>query len=395
MSGDEKNKSARHTADKKFFILMAIVLVCFSFSPPQAGAATNWLEKAKLLASDGAASDWFGYSVSISGDYAIVGTEQISRSVTGKAYIFKWDGTNWVQQQKLLASDGAAGDQFGYSVSISGDYAIGGARGSDGNVIGSGAAYIFKRDGTTWSEQAKLTALDGADSDEFGYSVSISGDFAIVGAYGDDDNGDYSGSAYIFKRDGTNWVQQVKLTASDGAAEDCFGYSVSISTDYAIVGAMDDDDKGDYSGSAYIFRWDGTSWIEQQKLNASDGAAADNFGYSVSISGDLAIAGAVQYGYGSSCIGKAYIFRWDGTSWSQQTKLLASDGAAGDVFGCSVAISGDFAIVGAFGDDDKGSDSGSAYIFNKFCPKADLNGDCKVDFTDLAIFADSWLYGTD
>jgi hypothetical protein len=211
----------------------------------------------------------------------------------------------------------------------------------------------------------------------------------------DDDKGDYSGSAYIFRWDGTSWSQQTKLLASDGAADDWFGSSVSISGDYAIVGADGDDDKGILSGSACIFKRDGTNWIEQQKLTASDGAAGDNFGYSVSISGDLAIAGAVQYGYGSSCIGKAYIFRWDGTSWSQQTKLLASDGAAGDVFGCSVAISGDFAIVGAFGDDDKGSDSGSAYIFNKFCPKADLNGDCKVDFTDLAIFADSWLYGTD
>jgi hypothetical protein len=438
MSGNEKNK--------KCFIVMAIVLVCFAFSPPQAGADT-WLERQKLLASDGAARDYFGCSVSISGDYAIVGAyyDDDKGSESGSAYIFRWDGIAWVQQQKIIASDGAAGDHFGISVFISDDFAIVGA---DGDDIGKGSAYIFKWNGASWVQQAKLIASDGAGVDWFGCSVSISSDYAVVGADGDDDKGSNSGSAYIFNRSGETWSQQQKLIASDGAASDVFGNSVSISVDFAIVGAYQDDDKGSNSGSAYIFKRDGTSWSQQAKMTASDGAADDYFGYSVSISGDLAIIGATQYF--TSGTGKAYIFKRDGTNWSEQAKMTASDGTTGDSFGWSVSISGDLAIVGApsdddqgdysgsayifkrngtswieqqkliasdgaaidlFGwyvsisgnlaivgakyDDDKGDESGSAYVFNKFCPRADLNDDCKVDFTDLAIFADSWLYGTD
>ena len=281
MSINKNNESTTQMADKKWFIVMAIVLGCFAFSPSQAGADT-WLERQNLLSSDGAVNDQFG-CVSISGDYAIVGAplDDDKGTDSGSAYIFKWDGTIWVEQQKLTASDGAAGDRFGWFISISGDY-------------------------------------------------------AIVGAfYGDSGKG----SAYIFKWDGTIWVEQQKLTASDGAAFDQFGCSVSISGDYAIVGAYYDDDKGTDSGSAYIFKWDGTSWVRQQKLTASDGAV-------------------------------------------------------NDIFGVSVSISGDYAIVGARLDDDKGDNSGSAYIF-KFCPRADLDDDCKVDFADFAIFADWWLYGTD
>ena len=343
----------------------------------------GWSQQAKILASDGADYDAFGIVVCISGDYAIVGAayDDDKGNDSGSAYIFKRDGTNWSQQAKLTASDGAGGDYFGCSVSISGNYAIVGAYDS---------AYIFKRDGTTWSQQQKLLASDG--SGQFGSSVSVSGDCAIVGAYGDDGR---KGSAYIFKRDGVGWSEQAKILASDGAAWDYFGCSVSISGDYAIVGEIYDDDKGDGSGSAYIFKRDGVGWSQQAKILASDGAAGDQFGWSVSISGDYAIVGAAYDDDKGTNSGSAYIFRRDGTSWIQQAKLTASDGGGGDDFGISVSISGDNAIVGAYADDDEGTNSGSAYIFNKFCPKADLNGDCKVDFADFAIFADSWLYGTD
>jgi hypothetical protein len=360
---------SRNEKNKKWFIVMAAVIVCFAFSPPQAGAATGWLEEEqKLLASDGNASDLFGYSVSVSGNYAIVGAygDDDKETGSGSAYIFKWDGTNWVEQQKLTASDGNASDYFGRSVSISGDYAIVGAYGDDDKGTESGSAYIFLRSGTSWSQQAKLTASDGNAVDLFGGSVSISGDYAIVGAYGDDDKGDVSGSAYIFKRNGTNWVQQQKLLASDGNVNDWFGWSVSVSGDYAIVGAFYDDDKGSSSGSAYILKRDGTSWSEETKLTASDGAAGDVFGCSVSINGDYAIVGANQDDVnGMVDSGSAYIFLRSGTSWSQQQKLTASDGAASDWFGNSVSISGDYAIVGAYSDDDKGTNSGSAYILKR------------------------------
>ena len=344
----------------------------------------------KLTASDGDANDWFGCSVSVSGDYAIVGAygDQTSK---GSAYIFMWSGTSWVQQQKLTASDGAAWDYFGCSVSISGDYAIVGAYGDDDKGTESGSAYIFLRSGTSWSQQAKLTASDGNAVDRFGNSVSISGDYAIVGAWGDDS---YKGSAYIFKRVDTTWSPQAKLTASDGAAGDAFGYSVSICGDYAIVGAFYDDVNVMVdSGSAYIFKRGGTSWSEQDKLTASDGAAGDRFGWSVSVSGDYAIVGAQGDDVSK---GSAYILKRDGTSWSEQAKLLALDGAGSDYFGWSVSIGNGYIITGAYFDDDKGTNSGSAYMFGKtLCPSADLDDDCKVDFADFAVFAAQWLYGTD
>ncbi|MFQ6092897.1 MAG: LamG-like jellyroll fold domain-containing protein, partial [bacterium] len=194
--------------------------------------------------------------------------------------------------------------------------------------------------------------------------MSISGDYAIVGAHGDDDNGDASGSAYIFKRSGTSWSQQAKLTASDGAGGDEFGISVSISGDYAIVGARSDDDKGNASGSAYIFKRSGTSWSQQAKLTASDGAAYDYFGLSVCLNGDFALIGAS--GAGDDLQGAAYIFKRnaDGTWPSSETqKLLASDGAQDDNFGYSVGLNGEFALIGAYKDDNaNGIDAGSAYV---------------------------------
>jgi hypothetical protein len=365
----------------------------YIFTPNDVNCS-QWDQQAKLLASDGNTDDYFGWSVSVSGDYAIVGAylDEDNGIYSGSAYIFKRDGTSWSQQVKLLASDGAAYNYFGESVSISGDYAIVGAYGDDDKGTGSGSAYIFKRSGTSWSQQAKLLASDGAAFDYFGYSVSVSGDYAIVGAYLDDANGSNSGSAYIFKRDGISWSQQAKILASDGAADDYFGYSVSVNGDYAIVGAYLDDANGSDSGSAYIFKLEGTTWTQQDKLTASDGAAGEYFGYSVSVSGDYAIAGAKYDNDNGSYSGSAYIFKRDGTSWSQQAKLLASDGAVGDYFGCSVSVSGIYAIAGAYGDDDKGGNSGSAYMFSKtLWPREDLSGDGLIDFMDIAIMASQWL----
>jgi hypothetical protein len=288
------------------------------------GGTDNWGEVKKLLASDGAAYKHFGWSVSIIGDTAIVGAwgDNDSGHSAGSSYIFSRNhgGTdNWGEVTKLLASDGAAGDYFGYSVSISGDSSIVGAYGDDDNGDYSGSAYIFSRDyggANTWGEVTKLLASDGAAEDYFGYSVSISGDTAIVGARVDDDNGTDSGSAYIFSRDhgGTdNWGEVTKLLASDGFDNDYFGTSVSISGDTAIVGAHGDDDNGGLSGSAYIFSRNhgGTdNWGEVTKLLASDGAIEDWFGRSVSISGDTAIVGAHKDDDNGENSGSAYIFSY-------------------------------------------------------------------------------------
>ena len=279
-----------------------------------------------------------------------------------------------VELQKLTASDGATYDNFGYSVSLSSDgsTALIGARYDDDKGTYSGSAYVFTRSGSTWTEQAKLVASDGAASDFFGYSVSLSsdGNTALIGAYYDDDKGSNSGSAYIFTRSGSTWTEQAKLTASDGAASDWFGCSVSLSSDgsTALVGATGDDDKGTYSGSAYVFTRSGSVWSQQAKLVASDGVASDFFGESVALSSDgsTALVGADGDGDKGSDSGSAYVFTRSGSTWTEQAKLLASDGAAGDYFGYSVSLSSDgsTALVGANGDDDKGSDSGSAYLFD-------------------------------
>ena len=326
---------------------------------------TNWVEEQKLTASDGAADDRFGSAVSIWGEYAIIGAafNDVSGEDEGSAYIYKRDGTNWVEEQKLTASDGAEYDCFGGSVSISENYAIVGASWDDDNGGSSGSAYIFRRNGTSWIEEQKLTASDGGEYNYFGESVSISGDFVIVGADRDDDNGQRSGSAYIFKRNGTNWVEEQKLTASDGAAFDRFGGSVSISEDYVIVGASEDDNS---KGSAYIFKRDGTNWVEEQKLIASDCVENDLFGCSVSISGVYATIGAQEWGTDGR--GSAYIFKRDGTNWIEEAKLLAGDGDFADWFGVSVSISEDYVIIGASGDHDNGLNSGSAYIYHGFMP---------------------------
>jgi len=349
----------------------------------------SWTQTAKLTALDAAAGDFFGFSVSISGDRAIVGAfgNDDAGSSSGSAYIFDFDGASWTQTAKLTALDAAAFDNFGVSVSISGDKTIVGARLNDDAGSNSGSAYIFDFDGASWTQTAKLTALDAAASDQFGFSVSISGDKTIIGARLNDDAGRSSGSAYIFDFDGASWTQTAKLTASDAAASDQFGISVSISGDRAIVGARLNDDAGSNSGSAYIFDFDGASWTQTAKLTALDAATFDSFGVSVSISGDKAIVGALGNDDAGSSSGSAYIFDFDGASWTQTAKLTALDAAASDFFGFSVSISGDkAAIIGARLNDDAGRSSGSAYIFQfNSTPVADANNPYSGDEGSLIL----------
>jgi hypothetical protein len=327
---------------------------------------TSWVEEAKILASDGATEDYFGRSVAVLGDVAVIGAygDDDNGKSSGSAYVFRWDGTTWVEEQKLLASDGEEGDYFSRAVAVSGDVAVVGASYDDDNGTQSGSAYVFRFDGTSWVEEAKLLASDGEWLDQFGGSVSVSGDLAVVGASYDDDNGAYAGSAYVFRFDDTSWVEEQKLLASDGAQTDHFGPSVSVSGDVAVVGAGFGDDNGTHSGSAYVFRFDGTSWVEEAKLLASDGEWLDQFGGSVSVSGDLAVVGASYDDDNGTHSGSAYVYRWNGSTWVERAKLLPSDGLEDDRFGARVSVSGDVAVVGAGFGDDNGTHSGSAYVFS-------------------------------
>src|ERR1022692_2896038 len=258
----------------------------------------------------------------------------------------------WTQEAKLTASDGLAGDAFGVSVSVSGDTAVVGAGFKKiGLNRGQGEAYVFVRSGTTWTQQQTLTALDGVTDAVFGFSVSVSGDTAVVGAPNQDEN-DSPGAAYVFTRSGTTWTQQQKLTASDGSLVNEFGISVSVSGDTAVVGAFQQQPVA----AAYVFVRSGTTWTQQQKLTASDPVAGDAFGTSVSVSGDTAVVGANR----NNSQGAAYVFVRNGTTWTQQQKLTASDGVAGDFFGRSVSVDQGTAVVGA---QAKNSAQGAAYVF--------------------------------
>jgi hypothetical protein len=331
-------------------------------------SGTTWTQEAKLIASDGALNDQFGCWVSLSGDTALIGSpfDDDKGVDSGSAYVFTRTGTTWTQEAKLLPSDNTAGDWFAYCVSIDGDTALIGAQG-DASLVDTGTAYVFTRSGTTWTLEQKLNASDGAAGDCFGFMVSLEGDTALIGADWDDDNGVNSGSAYVFTRSGTTWIQEAKLLASDGAAEDDFsGGGVYLYGNTALIGAEFDDDNGVDSGSAYVFTRSGTTWAQEAKLLPSDGAAYDQFSMNaVTLEGDTAVIGAWYDDDNGANSGSAYIFTRTGTTWTQQQKLLASDGAAGDQFGVAVALDGDTAFIGAWWDDDNGANSGSAYVFTK------------------------------
>ena len=300
-----------------------------SQSPLEALATTSqssppvWVESQRLTASDGAERDFFGRTISVSGDTVLVGAfgDDVSTSVDqGSVYVFVKSGTSWSLQQKLAPSDGAAGDAFGISVSLSGDTALIGSYQDDiGSASNRGSAYVFVRSGTTWTQQQKLTASDGVAEDWFGAQVSLSGDTAIATAIGDDSS---RGSAYVFVRSGTTWTQTQKLTASDGTTFDGFGFDVFVSGDTALIGAMDEDvGQNPDQGAVYVFVNGGSGFIERQKFTGRDTSAHAYFGISAGLSGETAVVGAYFDDVGSTPDqGSAYVFRIgdaNGTSCTQ------------------------------------------------------------------------------
>ncbi|NES24942.1 MAG: hypothetical protein F6K41_40050, partial [Symploca sp. SIO3E6] len=331
----------------------------------------TWQQQQKLQPTDLQRKDWFGYSVAISGEVAIVGavyTDAPGKTNAGAAYIFELEGETWKQQQKLQPDDLQRSDYFGQSVAISGEVAIIGTPYTDTpGQSDAGAAYIFELEGKTWQQQQKLQPTDLQRSDRFGRSVAISGEVAIVGANLADAPGQPdAGAAYIFQLKEGTWQQQQKLQPTDLQRSDRFGISVAISEEVAIVGAnlADASGKPD-AGAAYIFELEGGTW-KQQKLQPADLQRDDSFGISVAISGEVAIVGAFQADApapSTVSVGAAYIFQLEGGTWKQQ-KLQPTDLQRSDRFGRSVAISGEVAFVGALNTDAPSQpDAGAAYIF--------------------------------
>jgi len=353
------------------------------------GGANAWGPVATLLALDGAAGDAFGWSVSISGNYALVGAvyaDVEGEQDRGAAYLFLWlPGIPWGQGAKFVLDEGNVADYFGSSVAIDGQTIVIGADAADvGGNADQGAAYVWDMDtGGLWHPMATLTAADGGPGDSFGYSVSLSGDTVVVGARNADPGSTYlQGAAYVFDRDRYGpdvWGQGAKLTATDSAAEDRFGWSVSLSGDTAVVGAPYAHVSGNADqGAAYVFsRNQGGAhvWGQVGKLTRAGGAAEDWFGWAVSVNGSRAVVGApgVDVG-GDQNEGAAYRFYRSGAgAWGMSVTLTAADGAEGDNFGFSVSASGGTAVIGAcLADVGPMVDQGAAYVYTIIGPRVYL-----------------------
>jgi hypothetical protein len=309
--------------------------------------------------------DKLRWPISLSDHLAVVGLPGATDNGvdSGAANIERLAGTTWPSEGWLLAPDGAASDYFACSVHTDGTVVILGAVGDDDKGGESGSAYTWRYGGTDWSFEQKLLALDGQAGDRFGSAVVVAGDVAVVGAVGDDDNGAESGSAYVFRFDGSTWAQEQKLLADDGGIGDGFGFSLGITDNTVLVAAPYDDDEGADAGAVYVFSFDGSTWAQVQKLTADDGATGDKFGYSLGTSGVWAVIGAPGDDDDGGESGSAYAFRFDGADWTQDQKIRAPDGDPGDEFGTSVDVSGGTMMVGAPGDDTEADDGGIAHLY--------------------------------
>lgn len=417
-------------------------------------------QQAYFKASNTGADDLFGYSVSVSEDTIVIGTpyedsnaigingdqQNNSAPSSGAAYVFVRNAGLWSQQAYLKASNTGPSDSFGCSVAISGNTIVVGALGEASNATGvggdqtnnsmlnSGAAYVFVRTGTTWSQQAYLKASNTGPSDNFGWSVAASGDTILVSAYREDSiangvNGDQadnsatdSGAAYVFVRSGTIWNQQAYLKASNAGAGDLFGWSLALSDDTAVIGAEfedsvatgingdQDDNSAINSGAAYVFTRNQAIWEQHAYLKSSNNEAGDLFGNSVAISGNTVVVGARSEDSNATGVngnesdnsatasGAAYVFFRNADGWAQQSYLKASNTDAGDFFGSSVGISGDTLIVSATqeasgatglnGDqsDNSSEQSGAAYVYIRNGLAWSMNCYLKASNTDVRDF---------
>ncbi len=320
---------------------------------PMSGSGT-WEEQAKLRGSDTDRGDFFGSSVALSGSMLLVGAHGHG-DFGGAVYEFVDTPAGWIQGAKLTASDGQSGDWFGISVSTSGDDAVVGA--PCGGSAPPGYAYVFTRSGTTWSQQAKIIPTDPGPL-EFGYSVSIHGDRILIGC---PVGGAGVGRACVFRRRGTTWHQEARLEPAGAPHAAEFGYSVSLGEDTAMIGAWHEGLPGmSLAGAAYVFVRSGTTWTQEARLTPPDPGAYEMFGRSVSLSGDTALIGKTRW-YGGSVKGAAYAYVRSGASWQLEEKLVGGDTLPGDRFGHAVSLLGDRALVGASDDDDVGS----AYVFER------------------------------
>jgi glucose/arabinose dehydrogenase len=353
-----------------------------------------WSQHQKLTASDGSAGDGFGISVAIHGDTMVVGAYAVDngpepdQADCGAAYVFTRSGNVWSQQQKLLPADRAGGDLFGFAVALSGDTTFIGAPMNDAAAVDGGAAYVFTRTESRWSQQQRILATDSGDGDAFGVSVAIDANAAVVGALRHDvESKTNEGAAYVFSSQGSSWSEQQRLNAEDGAANDQFGVSVGISGDTIVVGANFKDNGANLGqGAAYIFSQSLGLWIQSQKLLAGEGASGDAFGSCVAISNDTAVVGSSDDDVLAPNQGSIYTFTRNGTSWSEAQNLFPNDGEESDFLASYVAIDGLTIVAGApLGNIGSNPDQGAAYIFNATIEDNEPGASLPPDFIETQI----------
>jgi len=352
----------------KSTLLSILLIVCVGVSVNASILSAATFVETKLTAPDAERGDEFGRAVAVQGNRAVVGAPNAASAGfgTGAAYVFEKTTTGWQLEAKLLAPDASAHSFFGTSVAIDGDRIVVGAYGDNNVDVGAGAAYVFVRAGTQWTLEAKLIGSENSAFDSFGFSVAIKGDTIVCGAFGNSDfNQTEVGSAYVFRRTSGLWLQEQELTANDAASNARFGLSVTMNDNTIAVGADGDSELGFFSGAVYVFSFDGSSWIQQQKLHAQDPRESASFGYHVAMSGDTLVIGAPQNQVGTHTLGAAYVFTRRSSGWLQDRKLVAKDSATFDGFGLRVAISDDTIAVGSVNDHDAAPSAGAAYVYKR------------------------------
>ncbi|MEW6746354.1 MAG: FG-GAP repeat protein [Planctomycetota bacterium] len=331
------------------------------------GVGSAWSQAQKLTASDGGYFDWYGFSTAIEGEVAVIGAPQGDAPgvpLAGAAYVCRYDGSVWQEVQKLTASDAGPSDFLGSALAMADPVIAVGAPYDDDGGVNAGSAYLFLRDGSAWRQDQKLVASDVRAHDGFGCAVAVNSDIVLVGADQGGPTGQVSGAAYVFRFNGTLWVEEAKLTAGDADPMDQFGYSVATDIDLAIVGAPFDDEAGENVGAVYVFRCWGATWVEEQKLLPDTSRPDTRFGTAVAVRDGLLVMGAPGEGETIAGAGAAYLYAEQGGQWVRLRELAASDAASGDSLGGAVAIDGSFAAVGASRSDVAGEASGSVYLYS-------------------------------
>lgn len=351
-----------------FLLLIAGPRVADAQTEPALAPAAVVIHEQRLSSAGIAGGDFFGWSVAISGDTALVGAwldDERGRDA-GAAYVFTRRGESWSPQAKLTAADAKAGDYFGAAVALDGERAMIGAPlgGDDAYFAGDGGAvYLFERRGTGWEQVQRLTPAEASSGDLFGRAIALSNDIALIGAYGDRDNGVNSGAAYLFKRSESGWAEQAKLKADDGRTDDRFGASVALDGETLLIGAYRHDARGIDAGAAYVFGRAEDGWQQQAKLTANDGTDLGFFGFSVALAGETALIGAWRDNEQAPDAGAAYLFQRGKDGWRQQKKLRGKVDQGR--FGYAVALEAERALIGAYRDDSLDAASGAAYLFER------------------------------